>query len=130
MKWKTKDGREVDIDKMADDHLLNAFAFARRSFREKTRINWFPGITGMPATGRFLDIKLQELYRECINRGLPWSDETVQERDRGAGDSTGLLDGLVVSATNARNRNNEVVERKEAVTRKGFLSIDLGEDDG
>lgn len=30
MKWKTKDGREIEISEMADSHLLNTYKMLRR----------------------------------------------------------------------------------------------------
>lgn len=128
MKWKTKDGRMLSVNEMDDKHLLNAFAYMMRSFRQDYRVNWFPKITGLPAHLKLKAIRLEMLYKELTKRGLPWSDETAHEQVLGAGDAA--LSSLVVSAAVARSpgRKLKVKPLPEPQLAYETLSIDLGDE--
>ncbi len=102
MKWRTRDGREIELPEMDDDHLVNAFAVERKKFKERTGLNWFPGITGHPIRGLAPAINCKAFHEECSRRAIEWDIDGKNSYDRGAGDSTGLLDKLVVSASKAR----------------------------
>lgn len=113
--WKTKDGRVVPIDKMSDEHLENTFIYLVAKFRKSCNILWVPNVYA-PHNVAFISQKLHAMYDELDRRGMkpkPGADGTYANfddlfggsylaDDRGAGDSTGLLNNVFVTAESAR----------------------------
>jgi hypothetical protein len=127
--WKTADGRKVVIGEMTDEHLVNTFAYARRKFQQETGAHWMPQMH-LPQSLKLLGFKLEALFRECSMRKLNWSlvQEPTDKFDRGAGDSTGLLDTLIVSAASARTPAAKGYDMKPKRPKVVRFSINLDEE--
>lgn len=83
MKWKTKDGREIDVQDMTDTHLLNSLTFMRRLLTQlQTEEN-----SGWTAISKTPSATAKEML----------ASHTSAVADRIA-DVEGKLDGLITEA--------------------------------
>jgi len=124
--WKTKDGRIVPIDQMADDHLVFTIAYLKRKFREQAGKDWIPGPgtkchPSAIVTNQFLEAMHAESLKRWpmgITSGVGWEPGAPSDPDP--------VDALVVPATQARANRHRRLLKPARVVR---WSIDLENDD-
>ncbi len=68
--WTTKDGEEIPITDMSDDHLMNAIRWMRRAAKKRMRKDWKRDRPKPSDWKSYLSSKYIPMVREAIKRNL------------------------------------------------------------